>query len=470
MPKRQGYVYDDMWQWETLKEADRVSTRRKKNYGVKKHRKQWLRDLVEVQGIIHDRKMRTDEYKHMTLKNGKKERDISKLNFHPNHIEHQSLVLVSHDRIERTLISHTYASRIGYGQIAAALQVKRWLREQGNGCLWYAQGDICHYYANIQHQLLRRNMEHLFKDKEFIDAYMEPFERFAPDGKGIPLGIRPSQDSGNISLMTFDRFIKEEAKAHLYIRYLDDFVIFGKTKGEVKRKMKRAIAFLKDLGFEAHEPKIRPISEGLDFLGFVSYEGGNMFWRKSDKVSWLKRRAKVTNKRRLREIDAAACGMIKWGNRHCKRLYKMETGINLQDLGIKMPEKKDKNGKRIIDSPKITTALILNKEIEVIDWVKDVQTSYGAGRYAVEIVFYGSKQKLIVNSPSMKQLIDAFDTNHVTSFKTVVIDKGGSHFEFSQVKILTIDNRPVAKQDDGKLIYTDNNEVVDLTKFNNQTK
>lgn len=87
-----------MWQWETLKESDRVSTRRKKNYGVKKHRKQWLKDLVEVQGIIHDRKMRTDEYKHMTLKNGKKERDISKLNFHPNHIEHQSLVLVSHDR------------------------------------------------------------------------------------------------------------------------------------------------------------------------------------------------------------------------------------------------------------------------------------------------------------------------------------------------------------------------------------
>ena len=52
----------------------------------------------------------------------------------------------------------------------------------------------------------------------------------------------------------------------------------------------------------------------------------------------------------------------------------------------------------------------------------------------------------------------------------MVIDKGGSHFEFSQVKILEIDKRPVAKTEDGKLIYTDNNEVVDLTKFNNQTK
>jgi len=468
MPKREGYIYDCTWQWDTLKEADRVSTRRKKNYGVKKHKKQWLKDLVEVQDLIINRQIKTDEYKHMRLKNGKKERDISKLNFHPNHEWHQSLVLVSHDRIERTLISHTYASRIGYGQIAGALQVKRWLRENAGECLWFAQGDICHYYANIQHTLLRKNMEHLFKDKEFIDAYMEPFERFAPEGKGIPLGIRPSQDSGNIALMTFDRFMKEEAKAHLFIRYLDDFVIFGKTKGEVKRKMKRAVAFLGTLGFEAHEPKIRPISEGLDFLGFVYYEGGDMFWRKSDKVSWLKRRARVTNKRRLREIDAAAWGMIKWGNRHCKRLYKMETGIDLSDLGIKMPDKKDKNGKRIIDSPKITTAIILGKEIEVIDWVKDVQTSYGGGRYAVEIVFFGSKNKLIVNSPSMKQLIDAFETAHVTSFKTVVIDKGGSHFEFSQVKILTIDHRQVAKTDDGKLIYTDTNEVVDLAKFNNK--
>lgn len=149
MPKRQGYIYDCTWQWDTLKEADRVSTRRKKNYGVKKHKKQWLKDLVEVQQLIIDRKIKTDEYDHMKLKNGKKERDISKLHFHPNHEWHQSLVLVSHDRIERTLISHTYASRIGYGQIAAALQVKRWLRENREECRWFAQGDICHYYANI---------------------------------------------------------------------------------------------------------------------------------------------------------------------------------------------------------------------------------------------------------------------------------------------------------------------------------
>ena len=72
MPKRQGYIYDCTWQWDTLKEADRVSTRRKKNYGVKKHKKQWLKDLVEVQQLIIDRKIKTDEYDHMKLKNGKR--------------------------------------------------------------------------------------------------------------------------------------------------------------------------------------------------------------------------------------------------------------------------------------------------------------------------------------------------------------------------------------------------------------
>lgn len=462
MPKRQGYIYDQMWQWDTLKEADRVSTRRKKNYGVKKHKKQWIKDLVEVQTIIHDRKMRTDEYKHMEVSNSKKKRKISKLNFHPNHLEHQALVLVSHDRIERTLISHTYASRIGYGQIAGALQVKKWLREESEECLWYAQGDICKYYANINHAVLRNNLEHLFKDKEFIDAYMEPFERFTSDGKGIPLGIRPSQDSGNIALMRFDRHMKEVAKAHLYLRYLDDFVIFGKTKGEVKRKMKMAAAYLKELGFEIHEPKICPISEGVDFLGYIFYESGDMYWRKSNKVSWLKRRAKVTNKRRLHEIDAAAWGMIKWGNKHCKRLYKMETGIDMSELGIELPKKTDNMGMRIIDAPKITASIVLNSELEVVDWVRNVETSYGTGRYALEVVFYGKHHKLIVNTSKIKQLIDGFALANVTSFTGKFKDEGGNHFYFDNVRITGIDKRPIGRNDEGKLIFTDKNEPVDM--------
>lgn len=83
MPKRRGYVYDRTWQWDVLKEADRVATKRKHNYGVKKHEKQWIKDLVDVQQRIIARQMTTGEYHHMLIKNGKKVRHISKLHFHP---------------------------------------------------------------------------------------------------------------------------------------------------------------------------------------------------------------------------------------------------------------------------------------------------------------------------------------------------------------------------------------------------
>jgi len=332
MPKRQGYVYDRTWQWDVLKEADRMATKRKHNYGVRKHERQWIKDLVDVQQRIIARQMTTGEYHHMLIKNGKKVRHISKLHFHPSHEWHQSLVQVSHERIERSLIRHTYASRKGYGQVAGALQVKQWLRKCPQDCLWYAQGDIKHYYANISHELLQVALTRLFKDREFVSAYMEPFKKFAPHGRSIPLGTRPSQYAGNVALSNFDRFMKEEVKAHYYLRYLDDFVVFGRTKGQVRAMMKRAVAALGRMGFDTHEPVVRPVRAGLDFLGYVFYNGGSMFWRKRNKANWLKRRARLHNPRRINELDSAAWGMMKWGNKHCKKLYTMTTGVNLADL------------------------------------------------------------------------------------------------------------------------------------------
>lgn len=126
--------------------------------------------------------------------------------------------------------------------------------------------------------------------------------------------------------MAFDRFATSEVKCDGYLRYLDDFVFFGATKGKVKAKMKRLKKFLEKEGFELHVPKIHRVSEGLDMLGFVYYNNRNdMFWRKSNKKNWLKRRSKVTNQKRIRELDDAAWGMLKWGNSHCKRMFEMKT-------------------------------------------------------------------------------------------------------------------------------------------------
>lgn len=478
--KRVGHVYEQMAVWENIVEAENVSTKRKcRNFGVKRHMAERWKNLCEIQCNVLSHNMHTGEYKHeMRVSGQDKLRDIAKLHFHPSHIQHQLLTLMADRRIDKALIRHTYASRKGYGQTAAALRIKQYLREHLGEGLWYAQGDIRKYYENIPHALLRQHFERLFKDREFIDVFIEPFEKFGDTGRGIPLGIRPSQLAGNVCLMGLDRFATEELKCSGYTRYLDDFVFFGKTKGEVKRKMKRIEKYLSDIGFAIHVPKIHRVSEGLDMLGYV-YDGtrNDMFWRKSDKRRWLKRRARLTNRRRIREVDDAAWGMLKWGNRHCKRLFVIKTGrqgkkyqkymgVSFNRSGIQRTQRKDAYGNPYIEAPKATMDMIGGKPVEVRQVVRGIKTANGENRYALRIFFMGGEYKFIANASAIKTFCDDMTANHVTKYRTVFFDRGGRKYDVDveQTEILEVDGRAVEETADGKVIFTDTNEEVTFNK------
>lgn len=477
--KRVGHIYEQMSIWDNIVEAEKISTKRKlSNFGVKRHIDERMKNLCEIQQNILTHNLRTSEYKHEKRISGQdKLRDIAKLHFHPSHIQHQLLVLCADRRIDRALINNTYASRKGYGQIAAALHIRNFLRKHRDEDIWFAQGDICKYYDNIPHDLLRQYMRQLFKDEDFIDAFIEPFERFSDTGKAIPLGIRPSQIAGNVCLMRFDRFATEEVKCSGFTRYLDDFVFFGKTKGEVKYKMKRLMKFLEDIGFKMHEPKIHRITEGLDILGFVFYNSRNdMFWRKSDKCHWMKRRAKVTNPKRLREIDAAAWGMLKWGNSHCKHLFYKKTGrrmtkgkkmsVSFLKTGIHRSVRCDANGNPFIEAQKATMDMIGGRPIEVRQVVKNVTTANGSGRYVLRIIFMGGEYKFIANASEIKTFCDDMEKNKVTKFKTVFFDRGGKKYgvDVEKTEILEVEGRCVEESPEGKIIFSDTKEEV---LFNN---
>lgn len=470
--KRVGHVYEQMAQWENIVEAESVATKRKmRNPGVRRHIASRWRNLVQIQTMVLDGRMRTSEYQHEQRISGQdKLRDIAKLYFHPSHIEHQLLTMAAERRIDRSLIRHTYASRKGYGQILCAQQIKKNLRKYRGEERWYGQGDICKYYQNTNHVLIREGLSHLFKDKKFVDAFVEPFERFAPEGIGIPLGIRPSQSTGNLVLSPFDHFMLEENKAKDYIRYLDDFMFTGATKGEVKRKMKRARKYLADRGFVLHEPKIHRVSEGVDMMGFVDYGyRSDMWWRKSDKKRWLKRRSKVSNPKRLRELDDAAWGMLKWGNAHGKRMWEKVTGrkigkkmgVKFGSCGISKTERKDANGTPFIDAPQIGMKILLDKPVECLRWIGNITTSHGGGRYAIEVLFMGERYKLIVNSSDIKTLLEDITRNKVTRFKTVFTDKGQMHYmaKLDCTEVVEVDGRAIEELD-GKVVFSDTKEEV----------
>ena len=479
---RTGHLYEQTAIWENLVEAEATCCKRRmSNHGVKRHVKRRWHNMVEIQRRILNRTIHTGEYKHEQRISGQdKLRDIAKLKFHPSHIWHKVLVDVGARRVEKALIDNTFASRVGYGQTRAALRIRNYLKKHKEEAVWYAQGDFVKYYDNIHHEHIRRQMERLYKDKEYIDAFIEPFTKFSPNGKSIPLGINPSQTAGNLVRMPFDRFATETVKCKGYTSYLDDFVFFGKTKGKVKAKMKRLVKFAKEYGYELHTPKIRKVLEGLSTMGYVFYENGNMYWRRSDKRRWLKRRSKVTNPRRLREIDSAAWGMLKWGNNDCRLLfriktgrkykysnnkYKIDMGIQLSKSGIKRTERTDADGRPFIDKPKISMSMVLERPVEVIRWVKGIKTSQGANRYGLEIAFMGDTYKLIVNSCDIKTLVDDMEAANITRFGTIFYDKGGLHYSYREDKteILEVGRRRIEERG-GEAVYVDNGEKV---TFNN---
>lgn len=134
--------------------------------------------------------------------------------------------------------------------------------------------DIRKFFDSIDHVILLALLKkkvisfHLF---EILSKIISSFE--VSRGKGLPLGNVTSQIFANIYMNELDQFVKHILKAKHYIRYCDDFVIIDKSKEKVMAYMPKLSRFLKDrLSLELHPRKIsiRKISQGIDFLGYVS--------------------------------------------------------------------------------------------------------------------------------------------------------------------------------------------------------
>ena len=84
--------------------------------------------------------------------------------------------------------------------------------------------------------------------------------------------MKDCQIFANIYLNELDRFIEHNLKIKYYIRYMDDFVILGDNKNELKEASCKINEFLGDkLNIRLHPRKIiiRKLGQGVDFLGYV---------------------------------------------------------------------------------------------------------------------------------------------------------------------------------------------------------
>jgi hypothetical protein len=114
--------------------------------------------------------------------------------------------------------------------------------------------------------------------------------------RGLPIGNLTSQFWANCYLNAFDHFVKRELRCPGYIRYVDDFALFAEDKQTLWEWKAALVERLGRLRLTIHlGAHPRPVSEGLPFLGFITFPERRR----------LKRRKGVHFERKLRETVAS---------------------------------------------------------------------------------------------------------------------------------------------------------------------
>jgi RNA-directed DNA polymerase len=179
---------------------------------------------------------------------------------------HHAVILVCEPVFERFLIADTFACRRGKGREAAVERARHFARRHP----WFLKLDIRKYFDSIDHEVLLGLLARKFKDRRLLDLFGRTVDSYevAP-GRGVPIGSLTSQHFANFYLGWLDRFVKEDLRAGGYVRYMDDFVVWGENRTWLSIVRHRVAEFLErelSLGLKP-EPYINRCRIGMDFLG-----------------------------------------------------------------------------------------------------------------------------------------------------------------------------------------------------------
>jgi len=186
-------------------------------------------------------------------------------------IVHHALCRVIDPIFDKTFIEDSYACRKHKGAHQAVKRIQKFLRRPKTGyCL---KCDISQYFAHVDHQILFDLIKKRVSDRQTLDLLQKIIDSYPV---GIPIGNLTSQLFANIYLNELDRFVKQTLRCRFYLRYVDDFLVLGETKDELKKVLSQITVFLHNrLKLTLHPRKVRlfPARLGADFVGYVVFPG-----------------------------------------------------------------------------------------------------------------------------------------------------------------------------------------------------
>ncbi len=232
---------------------------------------------------------------------------------------------------ERRFIHDSYACRKGKGTHSGVERVQTFSRRvtaNNTRRAWYLQLDVRGFFISLNRETLFERLSAHERDPAVLwlmrvlvfhkpvrncrlrDAKPWDFDQLPPHktlfkaapGCGLPIGNLTSQFFANVYLDALDQCVKHVLKVRHYVRYCDDMVLLFPDRCELAHWEGRVAAFLKDrlhLTLNSRR-KLRPVSDGIDFLGYVI------------RPDYLLVRHRVTGALRKRLIRAEET-LLQWG-------------------------------------------------------------------------------------------------------------------------------------------------------------
>lgn len=199
-----------------------------------------------------------------------------------HHLVYQEL----YPYFDSKFIHDSYSCRLNKGTHRAINQFRKYFQKVSKNntrTCWVLQCDIRKFFANIDHEILKKILIKHIEDKDIINLLNKIINSFKTTNvtyamseieKGLPLGNLTSQLLVNIYMNEFDQFIKNELKIKYYIRYADDFVVLSESKEYLEDILPKISRFLETkLKLSLHPDKvfIKSFASGVDFLGWVHF-------------------------------------------------------------------------------------------------------------------------------------------------------------------------------------------------------
>lgn len=323
-------------------------------------------------------------------------------------------VMVPVERIlHATLIKNTAASIKGRGMHWLHQIIEEDLLTDSENMLYFYQSDILGYYDHINQSVMQHKVRGYIDDKITL-SMLDNFITLLP--RGLSKGLRSSQCLANIYLNDIDHKMCEKVSYHEievkdgasrvvtkgdgrliingkeirshYYRYCDDIVIIARTKKELWALRNYLKSLLEELGLTIKPSEaVRPISEGIDYLGFNTYvdDTGEVRFvysriRKRTKKKFARRLKEVKSRKRRQSLIGSFFGMA--AHADCRHLLKklllpheyrkLKHKRKMKDFGEFKIAPTTLDGKKNFHGNRISPRELDRKGFIVVDFERDV--------------------------------------------------------------------------------------------------